>query len=109
MAASFGTDPGDLRAGVGPCVAAASYEVGPQEVSAVAAAFPDAPELLLPTHDGHARFDLPGAVHRRLVAAGVPVPAIAMAGIDTRTTTDTWFSDRAERPCGRFALVAAID
>ncbi|MBA2281746.1 MAG: laccase domain-containing protein, partial [Acidimicrobiia bacterium] len=81
----------------------------PAEVADVAAAFPDAPALLVPTHDGHATFDLPAAVRLRLLAAGVPAPAITVTGLDTRRGTDTWFSDRAERPCGRFALVAAID
>ena len=28
--------------------------------------------------------------------------------IDTRTSTDDFFSDRAARPCGRFAAVAAL-
>jgi hypothetical protein len=28
--------------------------------------------------------------------------------IDTRQSTDTFFSDRAARPCGRFAAVARL-
>jgi hypothetical protein len=29
-------------------------------------------------------------------------------GVDTRTSTDTYFSDRAQRPCGRFMAVVAL-
>jgi len=28
--------------------------------------------------------------------------------IDTKTATDDFFSDRASRPCGRFAAVAVL-
>jgi hypothetical protein len=28
--------------------------------------------------------------------------------IDTRTSTDDFFSDRAARPCGRFAAIAVL-
>jgi YfiH family protein len=105
MADAFGTDPTDLRAGIGPCIGAASYELGGPELEETAEAFAD---LLEPTRPGHATFDLPAAVRRRLEAAGVAGDRIEAADVDTRTATDTWFSHRAERPCGRFALVAAL-
>jgi YfiH family protein len=108
MASRFGTEPTRLRVGVGPCVAQGSYEVGPAEVAAVREAFPGMPALLTPTHDGHACFDLPGAVLARLAAAGVQAAHVERVADDTRTTTGRWFSDRAARPCGRFALVAVV-
>lgn len=109
MANRYGSVAGDLRAGVGPCVAAASYEVGPAEVAATRAAFgDDADALLTPTRDGHACFDLRLAVGLRLAGAGVDPDAVEWHPDDTRTSTGTWFSDRAERPCGRFGLIAMV-
>ncbi|HJR24584.1 MAG TPA: laccase domain-containing protein, partial [Acidimicrobiales bacterium] len=105
MTEQFGTDPADLVAGIGPCIAAAGYELGGSELEEAAAAFGD---LVSPTRPGHATFDLPAAVRRGLVAAGVAEDRIHAAGVDTRTAAGTWFSHRAERPCGRFALVAAL-
>jgi hypothetical protein len=107
MVDAFGTNPADLVAGIGPCVGPWSYEIGPAEVAEVRAAFDDR-TLLSPTRDGHATFDLPAAVRVRLRAAGVRPERIESAGVDTRAMTDVFFSDRAARPCGRFALVASI-
>lgn len=104
MAEAFGSVPDDLAAGVGPCIGAAHYEIAGAALAEVRAAFGDA--LLAPTTGGRATFDLVGAVRQRLQAAGVRPEAVEVAGLDTRDTTDRLFSDRAERPCGRFALVA---
>ena len=108
MAQRYGTDASDLRAGIGPCIAAPSYKLGGRELDEARDAFGDGPGLLRPTTDGHATFDLPGAVRRLLRDAGVGEDRIEDAAVDTRTSTGTWFSHRAQRPCGRFALVAAL-
>jgi copper oxidase (laccase) domain-containing protein len=106
MIRGFGTDVRDVLAGVGPCVAAAGYEIGPREVAHARAAMGvSAP--LSPTREGHATFDLAGAVVTRLRDAGVAPAHIELAGVDTRSSPD-FFSDREARPCGRFALVASI-
>ena len=110
MAERFGSDPHDLVAGIGPCIAAAGYELGGVELEETAATFD--PGLFGPTRPGHATFDLRAAVRFRLLAAGVAAGVaednIEFADFDTRTGTDTWFSHRAERPCGRFALIASL-
>jgi YfiH family protein len=109
MAAAFGSAPDDLLIGIGPAIGAASYEIGAMEAAEVAAAFGDAgTRLLTPTRPGHAAFDLAGAIRRQLLASGVPEANIHEMAIDTRTSTGTFFSDRAARPCGRFAVVAAL-
>ncbi|HVT69685.1 MAG TPA: laccase domain-containing protein, partial [Trebonia sp.] len=60
------------------------------------------------TRPGHALFDLTGAVRRQLTAAGVPAESVSDMAVDTKTSTADFFSDRAARPCGRFAAVALL-
>jgi purine-nucleoside/S-methyl-5'-thioadenosine phosphorylase / adenosine deaminase len=109
MTAAFGTAPGDLLIGIGPAIGAASYEIGPAEVSQVMAVFGAAgAELLNPSRPGHATFDMTGAIHRQLAAAGVSPRNVHDMAIDTRTATSDFFSDRTARPCGRFAAVVAL-
>jgi len=64
--------------------------------------------LLTENRPGHALFDLPGAIRQQLAAAGLPSANVYNLAIDTRQSTDTFFSDRAARPCGRFAAVARL-
>lgn len=92
----------DVGAGIGPGIAGCSYEVGSDEIAAFEAAFPDVPGLLSPTRPGHATLDLLAAVRHQL--RGVPTQVLPG---DTYTDPDL-FSHRRERPCGRFALVAAV-
>jgi polyphenol oxidase len=107
MAAAFGSAPKDLLIGIGPAIGAASYEIGPAEAAEVTAVF--GAELLSPSRPGHAMFDLTGAIRRQLRAAGVAAGNVHDLATDTRTSTDDFFSDRAARPCGRFAAVARLD
>jgi len=109
MAATFGSVPADLLIGIGPAIGAASYEIGAAEAAEVTAAFGDAAtRLLTPTRPGHAAFDLTAAICRQLAAAGVPTGNVHDLAVDTRTGTDDFFSDRAARPCGRFAAIACL-
>jgi copper oxidase (laccase) domain-containing protein len=109
MTAAFGSVPADLLIGIGPAIGAASYEIGATEAAAVAAAFgPDAKKLLIENRPGHALFDLRGAICGQLDAAGVAAGNVHDLAVDTRTSTDDFFSDRAARPCGRFAALAVL-
>jgi polyphenol oxidase len=127
MTAAFGSVPKDLLIGIGPAIGAASYEIGPAEAAQVTAAFgpqraagaagdgwaegagwAEMTELLRPSRPGHALFDLAGAIRGQLAAAGVPAVNICDLAVDTRCNTDNFFSDRAARPCGRFAAVAVL-
>jgi YfiH family protein len=109
MTAAFGSSPEDLLIGIGPAIGAASYEIGTAEAAEVTAAFgPDAKRLLTENRPGHALFDLPGAIRHQLQAIGIPSVNVHDLAIDTRQSTDTFFSDRAARPCGRFAVVAHL-
>lgn len=109
MTAEFGSAPGDLLIGIGPAIGAASYEIGAAEAAEVTAAFGDAAtRLLAPTRPGHATFDLTAAIRDQLSAAAVPTENVYDLAIDTRNSTDEFFSDRAARPCGRFAAIARL-
>lgn len=111
MRTAFGTRPADLLAGIGPAIAADSYEIGDAEAAQVAAVFGDsagAAALLRPTRPGHCTFDLAAALRIQLRDAGVNDGNVHPMGIDTRTSTEDFFSDRAARPCGRFMAVAML-
>jgi hypothetical protein len=112
MGAAFSSRPEDLAVGIGPAIGPDSYEIGEAEAAQVAEAFPaTAPEaggLLRPTRAGHWTFDMVAALHDQLRGAGVDERNVHAMGIDTRTSTDDFFSDRAARPCGRFMAVAML-
>jgi polyphenol oxidase len=109
MAATFGSAPDDLLIGIGPAIGAANYEIGAAEAAEVTAAFGAlGTQVLVPSRPGHATFDLTGTIRHQLRASGVPTGNVHYLAIDTRTSTDDFFSDRAARPCGRFAAVAVL-
>jgi polyphenol oxidase len=107
MHGTFGSAPEDLLVGIGPAISADSYEIGDAQAAEITAAFGDL-GLLKPTRPGHCTFDLVGALRIQLREAGVKDASIFPMGIDTRTSTGDFFSDRASRPCGRFMAVAML-
>jgi purine-nucleoside/S-methyl-5'-thioadenosine phosphorylase / adenosine deaminase len=109
MRDAFGSKPSDLRVGIGPCIGYESYEVEAAEAAELEAVHPHA-GLTKPSpgRPGHYLVDLGGAVERQLADLGIPAANVERMRIDTRTSTDTFFSDRAERPCGRFMGVIAL-
>ena len=74
-----------------------SVAVGPAALDA-AVARPDGP--------GHWLVDLVAANRQQLVAGGVRNDHITESG--TTTSDEAFFSDRGQRPCGRFALLARL-
>ena len=63
-------------------------------------------DVARPDGPGHWLVDLPAVNRQQLLEAGVPAEHI----VEQRATTDddAYFSDRAQRPCGRFALLARL-
>jgi hypothetical protein len=59
-----------------------------------------------PDGTDHWRVDLVAANRQQLVAEGVRDERIVACG--TTTADEQFFSDRAQRPCGRFALLARL-
>jgi hypothetical protein len=110
---SLGTRPRDVIAGIGPSVAAGSYQVGEEVARTARDAFGgQAQGLLRPAAaggPGQWLFDLPAANRHVLRAAGVPDGQIHVAATPTGPDPGLFFSHRAERPCGRFALAARLE
>ena len=98
MRESFGSDPADLVAAIGPCLGACCGQVGPE----VVAAFRDAghPAVSLArwftagTGD-RSYLDLPLANRDQVEAAGVPASQIHVAGLCTKSFADVFHSYRA--------------
>lgn len=107
MQREFGSDPAQLRAGIGPCISWANYEVDEPLVSEVKAAFADWGTLLQEPNgkeSGRFHFNLPEANRRNLARAGVA--KIELSGFCTASRTDLFFSHRAEKgKTGRFGTI----
>lgn len=106
---AVGGDAARVRAWVGPGVAAERYQVTDEVRDALAgAAGPAALDggVARPDGPGHWLVDLAAANRQQLRARGVADERVS----DCRVTTadERFFSDRAARPCGRFALLARL-
>jgi polyphenol oxidase len=94
---------------IGPTVDPGRYQVDEAVRRALTeATAPHAlhPDVARPDGPGHWVVDLVAANRQQLRLAGVPPAQIIDAG--TSTSDDDFFSDRAARPCGRFALMAQL-
>ena len=103
---ALGASPEDILVGVGPAIPAERYEVGDEVVAAAEEAFgAQAHQVISPHPGGRHRFDLWAANRLVLAEADVAEKHILSAELPTGPDTD-FFSDRAQRPCGRFAAIA---
>lgn len=91
--AALGAAPRDVTAAVGPCIAQASYEVGPDLRDAVLAhSAPDSGFFVPGQRPDRWQFDLAGYCAARLHAAGVG--HVIVTGVDTLAEEDRFFSHR---------------
>lgn len=92
--AALGAPPGELAAWIGPAIGVCCYEVGAEVAQRVAAA--SGPEVVTPGagSGGRPHLDLPGAVRRQLVCAGVPEPRTVLCC--TRCDAERLWSYRRE-------------
>jgi YfiH family protein len=96
--AGLGARPERIRAGIGPCIGQASYEVGPEFAAAFTAADRDNARFFRPAARAeHALFDLPGYIAARLGRLGLD--AVEQSGRDTAADEALFFSYR--RACLR--------
>ncbi len=106
---TLGARPSRIVAGIGPAIAAARYQVGPDVRQAVAQAFGPAAQALIrldPSTPDRWLLDLRAANRHALRELGVPDPQIHTAPYSTGP--GYFFSDRFARPCGRLALIARL-
>jgi len=104
--AKLGSRPHELRAAVGPCIGARSYEVGPEVREAFLAADPAHAGDFSPGAGDRFLFDLAAAARRQLLAAGLEPGRVEVMGLDTFAREDLFFSYRRARLRGevRFGL-----
>lgn len=96
--ARLGARPERIRAGIGPCIAQPSYEVGPEFHATFIAAEPENRGFFRPAaRAGHFLFDLPGYIAHRLSRLGLA--AVERTPHDTAAEEDLFFSYR--RACLR--------
>ena len=100
-AVSLFADPDHVHAFVGPCISFEGYQVGPE----VAASFAHVRGTLRADGGDRSRLDLRRVAVHELSTNGVFDDHIEVCAQST-DGGETFFSDRAARPCGRFALVA---
>jgi len=108
MKSVYGGDPTDIRAGIGPSIAAHHYEVGSDVVGQVYNTFGDQAEALLPRQNGSVYFNLWEANRLLLEQAGVQ--EIEISGLCTACHPQDWFSHRGEKgKTGRFGALIALN
>jgi polyphenol oxidase len=90
-----------VHAFLGPCISKGSYQVGPEVVKH----FVDVPDAISADAGDRSKLDLRRVAIAQLLSLGVAEDHISMASQST-DGGEAFFSDRAQRPCGRFALVA---
>jgi YfiH family protein len=95
---SIGSKRKDIRAGIGPAIEQASYEVGPEFSAPFLEQDSENARFFIPSErSGHQRFDLKGYAARRLKAAGIE--EIDTLPSDTYAEPEMFFSYR--RACHR--------
>ena len=98
-----------VRAFLGPAVHPDRYQVSDEVREALSGAVGAGaldPAVARPDGAGHWRVDLLAANRQQLLAGGVDADHIVTSGLST--ADEAFFSDRTQRPCGRFALLARL-
>jgi hypothetical protein len=109
----LGADLRRIRAAIGPCIAQASYEVGPEFPQPFLQQDPENRRFFISSkRAGHLMFDLPGYVVSRLQRIGLA--AVGHTGHDTCAEANLFFSYRrttlaGEKDYGRGLSVIALD
>ena len=101
--AAMDTPPARLLAWLGPCIGAASYEVGEEVRASFAGWNPEAAACFTATRPGHWQCDLAGLARQRLAAVGMT--RIHGGGFDTLADERFYSYRRDGANSGRFASV----
>ncbi len=107
MTASFGTDPPNVIAALGPAVGPCCYEVGAEVVQAISPILCERPKAILPRANGLFAVDLWEANRQQLVQSGVT--QVEIGRLCTACHVHEFFSHRADKGnTGRFAALVGI-
>ena len=97
MTETFGCDPANIMAGIGPSIHMHAYEVGREVVEAVEANFGNSSALLKPSlNEGKAYFDLWEANQTLLLESGLREENIEVMGLCSFEHADLFYSARRE-------------
>jgi len=97
MTETFGCNPDDIVAGIGPSIHMHAYEVGPEVVSVVEANFTNSSALLKPSmNEGRAYFDLWEANQTVLIESGISEKNIELMGLCSFEQADLFYSARRD-------------
>lgn len=109
MMSEFGCSPGNIQAGISPCICQKHYEVGSDVSSKFQAAFSALPcsDYLLDAHSGKSYLDLAAIIAWQLKVAGVS--HVEVADLCTYEREDLLYSHRRDKgKTGRFGLFAQL-
>jgi hypothetical protein len=104
-----GAERGRIHAYMGPAVHPERYQVSGEVLHGLTeAVLPGGLDeaVARPDGPGHWLVDLVAANRQQLITAGVSDSHIVVSGVTT--ADEAFYSDRAQRPCGRFALLARL-
>lgn len=97
MVETFGSNPADIVAGIGPSIHMHAYEVGPEVVEAVESSFTNPRVLLKPSmNKGRAFFDLWEANQTVLLESGIREENIEVMGLCSFEHAGLFFSARRD-------------
>lgn len=101
MGECFGSDPGSLRAALGPCMRGCCYQVGPEFFGRFTYGLTSRGERFY--------LDLPGVNTRQLLSSGILPENILDTGMCTSCSHDSFYSYRKEgASCGRILSVIML-
>ncbi|MFN0141777.1 MAG: peptidoglycan editing factor PgeF [Pyrinomonadaceae bacterium] len=96
---TYGSNPSDMIAAIGPAASCESYEIGREVIDEFDQNFGEASKkYFTPTRDGHALVDLHAANRDQLTTAGLTSQNIFSAPFCTMERGDLFFSYRREKP-----------
>ncbi len=108
MQNQFGSQPGDILAGIGPSIGPDHYEVKPDVINQVTQSFGEKSRDVLIKIENKVFLDLWQANRITLEEAGLE--KIEIAGICTACNLEDWYSHRGEHgKTGRFGAVLALE
>ena len=108
MCKTYGSNPADIFAGIGPSIGPDHYEIGADVILQVMQKFGDESERFLKSHHGKIHFNLWETNRLQLERAGVE--QIESSNICTACNTQDWFSHRAEKGrTGRFGALICLE